>query len=107
MLQKKYPGFVTQSILLEGNCPAHVTRSTFVTNVAVNEPLREFVVLFSTSFKFTLQTEANCFFFLSRGAVNIKNKSESPTETSFYFLFFFFFKEEHLVNQDKHVRLGS
>lgn len=28
-------------------------------------------------------------FFLSREAVNIKNKSESPAETSFYFLFFF------------------
>lgn len=54
--------------------------------------LREFVVLFSISFKFTLQTEANCsffFFFLSREAVNIKNKSESPTETSFYFILFF------------------
>lgn len=59
-------------------------------NVAVKETLREFVVLFSFSFKFSLQTEANCsFFFLSREAVNIKNKSESPTETSFYFILFF------------------
>lgn len=63
LLSKKHPGFASQSALLQGACPTHVTINTFVVSVAVNEPLREFVILFSTSFKFTLQTEANCFFF--------------------------------------------
>lgn len=51
-----------QSTLPNATCPTHVTRNTSVMNGAVKEALREFVVLFSTSFTFTLQTEANCFF---------------------------------------------